>query len=227
MDRATTFDLITPLPDSGLLSLGDVDRVVATLRAGGLAVLPTETGHLLAGSMEAAPKVFAVKERSPSNPMHVACSSLEMAGTYGRLDRRARQLLGRLTPGPLSVVVPQVDGLDNPYVTLNGTIGLRVPDHAATLQVIAALGEPVTATSFNRSGEETRPVDRAALSALDWSGEPVVHAVLDAHAVHYDLPSTLVRLTGPAPEVLRAGPVDEKTVDAVLAELAPRAHTES
>jgi L-threonylcarbamoyladenylate synthase len=214
--HATTFDLTTPLPGSGLLTLGDADRIAATLRAGGLAVLPTETGHLLASSIGAARKVFAVKQRSLTNPMHVACSSLAMAGAYGRLGPGARRLLGTLTPGPLSVVVAQVDGLDNPYVTLNGTIGLRVPDHPATLQVIAALGEPVTATSFNRSGEESRPVDLAALEAMDWHAEPVVHAVMDPHAVRYAQASTLVRLTGPRPEILRPGPVSAETIDDVL-----------
>jgi len=221
----TSFEITTPSLTSGLLTLGRVARIVETLRGGGLAVLPTETGYLLAASAtspSAARKAFAVKQRSLRNPMHVACSSLDMAAEFGKLDDRARRLLGELTPGPLSVVVPQADHLDNPYVTLNGTIGLRVPDHPATLQVVAALGSPVTATSLNRSGEEGAPVDRRLLESFDWGGEALVHAVVDHAAVRFEQPSTLVRLTGPQPEVLRAGPVTAADVDRVLTAV-PRA----
>lgn len=216
----TNFDVLTVPPGSGLLPLGAAEAVADVLRAGGLAVLPTETGYLLASSASspgAVRKAFAVKGRPLTNPMHVACSSLGMAATVGRLDARAATLLGRLTPGPVSVVVPQADGLDNPYVTLNGTIGLRVPDHPATLQVIATFGEPVTATSFNRSGEEGAPVDRAMLESFDWRDEPLVPAVIDPGAVRFDRGSTLVRLTGPEPEVLREGPVGIEEIRRALA----------
>lgn len=222
----TTFEITTPSPASRLLSLGRVARIADALRGGGLAVLPTETGYLLAASAvspSAARKAFAVKQRSIRNPMHVACASLEMAAEFGKLDDRARQLLGELTPGPLSVVVPQADHLDNPYVTTAGTIGLRVPDHPATLQVVATLGCPVTATSLNRSGEESLPVDRQLLESFDWGGEPVVHAVFDQGAVRYAQASTMIRLTGPEPELLRAGPVTAAEVDRVLAALPRRA----
>ena len=215
----TTFRITEVGAGSGLLPLGRAAEVAAGLRAGGLAVLPTETGYLLASaatSPAAARKAFAVKGRSLANPMHVACASLAMAARYGRLDERARRLLGELTPGPLSVVVPQADDLDNPYVTLNGTVGLRVPDSAATLQVVAALGEPVTATSLNRSGEESRPVDRAVLESFDWQGEPVVDVVVDPASIRFDRASTLVRLTTAEPEILRAGPVGTEEIARVL-----------
>jgi L-threonylcarbamoyladenylate synthase len=216
---ATSFEILTVLPDSGLLPLGAAEAVADVLRDGGLAVLPTETGYLLASSAsspEAVRKAFAVKGRDLSNPMHVACASLGMAATVGKLDARAVRVLGRLTPGPVSVVVTQADGLDNPYVTFHGTIGLRVPDSPATLQVVAAFGAPVTATSLNRSGEESRPVDRDVLESFDWLGEPVVPAVLDPRAVRYDRASTLVRLTGPEPEILREGPVTAGDIARVL-----------
>jgi L-threonylcarbamoyladenylate synthase len=215
-----TIDISAASSVSGLLTLGRTERIASALRAGGLAVLPTETGHLLASSVAAAKKAFVVKQRDLANPMHVACASLSMAEAWGELDERARLLLGEFTPGPLSVVVPHVAGLDNAYVTLNGTIGLRIPDHPATLQVIAALGEPVTATSFNRSGEEGRPVDLEALRSFDWHGEQIVHAVIDPDAVRYGEASTLVRLTGLRPEILRAGPVSASQIDGALASLA-------
>ena len=215
----TTFDFVEPRRPSSLLRSADVTRVADVLRAGGLAVLPTETGYLLAsaaGSIPAVLRAFAVKQRDLANPMHVACSSVEMATEVGRLNAAAVRLLGRFTPGPLSVIVEKAPHLDNEYVTSNDTIGLRIPDHAGTLQVIAALGSPVTATSLNRSGQETVPVDRPLLESFDWQGQEAVPVVVDHPSIRFRQPSTLVRVTAHQPEILRVGPVSADQITDVL-----------
>src|SRR3954471_13685966 len=93
--RMVAFEFHHPAEQSGLLNLGAVDAVAGELRRGGLAVLPTETGYLLAAlatSVDAVRHAFAVKGRDPANPMHVACSSLDMAGAYAELSTRDRRL---------------------------------------------------------------------------------------------------------------------------------------
>lgn len=216
----STYRFLSPSPGSGLLHLAEVERVVAILRAGGLAVLPTETGHLLAAvvtSERALRAAFAAKGRSLANPMHIACASIEMAQRYARLPVEARLLLGAFTPGPLTVVVPQRDTLPDRLVTAGGTVGIRVPDHPSTLQVVASLGVPVTATSLNRSGEESRPPDPAVLDELSWGGAREVPVVRDPEAVRFQSPSTLVRLTAGQVELLRPGPIAVDEIERVLA----------
>jgi L-threonylcarbamoyladenylate synthase len=215
----TTFRWFSPVSPSGLLRLGDAATVAAVLGRGGLAVLPTETGYMLAAaalSEEALHRAFAVKERDHAHPMHVAVASLAMAGRYAVLSPAARRIMGAFTPGPLTVVVPQTDALPRKLVTLDGTVGLRVPDHPATLQVVAALDQPVTATSLNRSGEESRPVSQEVVDALDWGDLDEVPIVEDPHAIRHRSASTLVRLTDGV-EVLRAGPVTADEVEELLA----------
>jgi len=195
---------------SRLLTLADLDAVAQSLAAGSLAVLPTETGPMLAAmatSESAVRAAFAAKGRDPGLVMHVACASLSMARRYGHLDERATALLGAFTPGPLSVVVPQTGALPDGLVTVDGTVGIRVPDNPATLQVISAVGVPLTATSVNLSGQPGTSIDAAALRALHWPPVGRVYVVVDDDAVAYSAPSTLVRLTGPEPEILRPGPV--------------------
>jgi L-threonylcarbamoyladenylate synthase len=216
----TTFVLLSPEPGSRLLPAATATAVADALRQGGLAVLPTETGHLLAAAATVPAAVraaFAVKRRDLANPMHLACSGLPMAAEYAELDPVARCLLDAYTPGPLSVVVAKSSRLPDGLVTLNGTVGIRIPEPPATRQVIEALGQPVTATSLNRSGEESRPVDRALLDSLDWPVGATVHAVVENDAVTCLAASTLVRLTGPGVEVLRSGPVDAASIAATVA----------
>ena len=141
---------------AGLLRFGDAARLADHLRGGGLAVLPTETGHLLgaiATDLTAVRKVFTAKGRSESNPVHVAFSSLALASRFAELSGPAVDLLGRFTPGPLTVVVP-ARNLPTELVTLNGTVGVRVPDHPATLQVVDLLGAPITAQRDAMASEE-------------------------------------------------------------------------
>jgi len=147
--------------------------------------------------------------------MHVACSSLSMARAYGVLDGRATALIGAFTPGPLTVVVPQTGALPAGLVTLNGTVGIRVPDNPATLQVIAAVGAPLTATSLNASGEPGVSLAEPELRRLHWPAGGSVFVVVDDDAVSYAAPSTLVRVTGPELEILRPGPVSEQALRAV------------
>jgi L-threonylcarbamoyladenylate synthase len=207
---------VKPHSRTGLLALGDVERVAESLRQGRAAVLPTETGYMLAAlavSEDAVKRAFEIKGRPTSAVMHVACASLAMAGTVGTLTERAVRLLGRFTPGPLSVIVNQTDLLPDGLVTVNGTVGIRVPDHPGTLQIINAIGAPLTATSLNSSGSQLPTVDESALRTLNWPENDTVYVVRDDNAIAYTSPSTLVRITGESIEILRPGPIPESEVN--------------
>jgi L-threonylcarbamoyladenylate synthase len=206
----TEFVYLNVSKGSRLLSLADLERVVTALAAGSLAVLPTETGYMLAAvatDESALAAAFEVKGRNPALVMHVACSSLRMARDVAVLDDRAAALLGAFTPGPLTVVVPQTGALPDRWVTLDGTVGIRVPDNPATLQVVAALGRPLTATSLNASGQSAVSLQEEQLRLLRWPANATVHVVVDDEAVTQSAASTLVRVTGPELEILRPGPV--------------------
>jgi L-threonylcarbamoyladenylate synthase len=216
------FEYLTAHSPSGLLTSADADRVAAALRQGALAVLPTETGYLLgarATDQTAVRAAFRVKGRDTAHTMHIACASLAMAEEFAQVTPAARRVLGALTPGPVSVVVARTDRLPDGLVTVDDTVGIRIPDHPATLQVIGAVGEPLTATSLNRSGEPAMSIHHVELESLDWPPGGIVYVVEDDHCVRYPLPSTLVRFTTPTPEILRPGPVTEATIAAAASAL--------
>jgi L-threonylcarbamoyladenylate synthase len=215
----TSFEYL-PLTANKLLHFSDAARIVSLLDGGGLAVLPTETGYMIAAdatSVEAVTKVFTTKERTFANPMHVACGSLAMAGRFGQLTPATVRLMGAFTPGPLTVVVPKTKLLPDTLVTKDGTVGIRVPDHPATLQVVELLGRPVTATSLNRSGEESGPLDYNYLELLGWPGtESVVAIVEDETSITQTRASTLATLHGADLQILREGPITKADIERVL-----------
>jgi L-threonylcarbamoyladenylate synthase len=221
--RVTQFVYVKPRSRSGTITLSEVAKVADSLKRGSLAVLPTETGYLLAAlatSTDATKRAFTVKDRAPSDVMHVACASLEMAETVGILTARAIRLLGEFTPGPLSVIVKKTDLLPDHMVTLNETVGIRIPDHPGTLQVINAVGAPVTATSLNSSGSRLASVDEASLQSLNWPDDEVIYVLRHDDAIVYGSPSTLVRISGEPTEILRPGPISESEVRRVAATIS-------
>jgi L-threonylcarbamoyladenylate synthase len=214
------FVYVKPSSKSGMLAWSDVAKVADSLKQGSPAVLPTETGYMLAAlatSADAVKGAFAVKGRAGSAVMHVACASLEMAGTVGILTERAIRLLGQLTPGPISVIVNQTDLLSDSdgLVTLNGTVGIRIPDHPGTLQVINGIGLPVTATSLNSSGRQLASVDEVTLQTLNWPECGEIYVVQDDDAIVHSSASTLVRVSNNSIEILRLGPISESEIHRV------------
>jgi tRNA threonylcarbamoyl adenosine modification protein (Sua5/YciO/YrdC/YwlC family) len=123
----------------------------------------------------------------------------------------AQALSAAFWPGPLTLVLRRTDrSAAWALGPSRGTVAVRVPNHPLALAV-AALAGPVAATSANPSGRpplERRDDlvaafgERVALYLVDEPGLPPVGGAA----------STVVDLTGPAPRVLREGPVSEAAI---------------
>ncbi|HYJ96718.1 MAG TPA: Sua5/YciO/YrdC/YwlC family protein, partial [Burkholderiaceae bacterium] len=81
------------------------------------------------------------------------------------------------------------------------TIGLRVPDHRVTQDLLAAFGEPLLSTTLIAPGE-TEPMGDA--HQIRERFQKVLQAVVDAGACPMQ-PTTVVDLTGDEPVVIRQG----------------------
>lgn len=212
------FVFLSSFTKNNLLHSEDVELVVQHLKRGGLCILPSESGYMLSAravDATAVEGVFRAKTRPLDKVMHVACSSLAMAETVGVIDLFALRLLGAFTPGPLTVVVKKTELLPDRLVTLEGSVGIRIPDSPVTLQVIGELGGPVTATSLNESGKEPLDLNSESLRALAWQEGEIVFVVAQEVSGPAMAPSTLVRTLKGKIEVLRAGPIDELAIQRV------------
>ncbi|MEA2490437.1 MAG: L-threonylcarbamoyladenylate synthase [Acidobacteriota bacterium] len=208
-----------PLTRNRLLRLGDLRQIAAELLAGRLVVLPTETGYLLGAdalNAEGVDRVFAAKGRPVNNPIHAAVPDVEAAARLVYLDGDAERLLRAFCPGPMTVVCRKREHVSDLLVAGTGNLGIRIPDNAATLQVLAHVQRPVTATSLNLSGTAPAPgTDLAAIiREMVWSEPVTLHVVVDEQAVSYAKPSTLVAVD--PLRILREGPIGEAEIRAAL-----------
>jgi L-threonylcarbamoyladenylate synthase len=187
----------------------------AALAAGSLVVFPTETVYGLgadARSSSAVARLVAVRGREAGKPILVLVADLEMAASVSvEPSREVRRLAERFWPGALTLVLPARDGLPAPLTAGTATIGVRVPAHPTARALVAGLGAPVTAPSANPPGADP---PRTLAAARAYFGNAV--------AVYVDggvLPggaSTVASVGGGTLRVLRAGPVPESALRAVL-----------
>lgn len=185
-------------------ALGEAVRV---LRAGGLVAFPTESFYGLGAAAldpRAVRRVFEAKGRPASMPLLVVIDAPAMlAGIVAEVPERARALMARHWPGPLTLVFRAAPGVPPEVTAGTGTIGVRVPAHVVPRRLAARLGMPVTAPSANPTGGAP-PTTAAAVQAL--LGE-VVDLVLDGGPTAGGAPSTVVDVTVDPPRVIRQGAV--------------------
>ncbi len=189
------------------MSDDDVARAVATLRAGGLAIVPTDTVYGLAADGEseaAARRLYEAKGRASIQPTALVLASVdELLAHLSELPDRALRVARALLPGPFTLVVP------NPrrrYAWLNAdrpdALGVRVPVLGRPAgDVITALGA-VVATSANLPGGP----DPRRVADVPPELVAAVGAVLDGGELP-GTPSTVVDVTGAEPVILREGAV--------------------
>jgi len=183
--------------------------------AGNLVVLPTDTVYGLGSRPDdpaATGRIFQAKQRPTTLTLPLLVPSPEDAAAIGELGEGGRRLTQRFWPGPLTIVCRR-SGASSGW-DLGGdpaTIGIRMPAHRLTLQVMERAG-PLAVTSANRSGEPT-PATCQEVRAL--FGDAVAYYLCDEEPLA-GRPSTVVDLTGETARVLREGAVASDAVLAVL-----------
>lgn len=181
------------------VALAEAARALAR---GALVVMPTETVYGLAGDTRlpgVVEKIYAAKGRPESKPLVLLAADKAAVKRAGAVfSAAADRLARRFWPGPLTLVLPAG----------NGELGFRVPDHPVARALLRQAGGWLAVTSANRSG---CPPATTAREVADGLGRSVT-VILDAGPSPGGVPSTVVRVVGRKPEILRAGAVPAEAV---------------
>jgi L-threonylcarbamoyladenylate synthase len=195
-----------------------LDRAAALVRSGGVVAFPTETVYGLgANALDAAAvaRIFEIKRRPAFDPLivHVLDEAMLDRVATG-LDDRARGLIERFWPGPLTLVLskrPEVPGMVTAGLE---TVAVRMPSHAVARSLLERTGLPLAAPSANPFGSlsPTR-AEHVALRLAD-----AVDLILDGGATDYGVESTIVQLA-PHPVLLRPGALAVESIEAIVGRL--------
>jgi L-threonylcarbamoyladenylate synthase len=166
-----------------------LDEIAEVLRAGGVALLPTDTIyglHALAQDESAVARIRSMKERGDDKPFVVIASSTEQ---LERLGVTIPVALREIWPAPLTAILASGEK----------TIAARIPDLPWLRSLLSRTG-PLVSTSANRSGEP--PITTPEMLAGDLLER--LDALLDA-GPREGQPSTIVDFTGDEPRMVREG----------------------
>ena len=216
-------------PDAGRRAPGSTDRparilrprsgfprAVALLRAGQLVAFPTDTVYGVGAVIwdpQAVRRLYEVKLRPAGKAIPVLLADAsDLPLVAGNLSRAVLQLVGRLWPGPLTVVVPRAEDVPDEVTAGGATVAVRVPDHDLARALIRAAGAPLAATSANLSGQQSPVTAREA--ALQMGSR--IPLVLDGGPCPGGVASTVVDFTGPTPVILRPGPLSMEDIVSAL-----------
>jgi L-threonylcarbamoyladenylate synthase len=163
--------------------------------------------------LQAVRRLYEVKLRPPGKAIPVLLAdAADLSLVAGDLSRAVMQLVARLWPGPLTVVVPRAAAVPDEVTAGGDTVAVRVPDHDLARALIRAAGAPLAATSANLSGQQS-PVTAREVAAQLGSRIPLV---LDGGPCPGGVASTVVDLTGPTPVILRPGPLGMEEILSAL-----------
>lgn len=189
-------------PDETILQ-----NAVKLIKKGEVVVCPTDTGFAFSANAldtRAVTRVFHLKGRSYSNPIHIAIGSIAEAEKYAVVTETARYLAGRYLPGALTLVLKKKETIPPLLVAGLDTVGIRIPDNRVILRLLEMTGFPLTTTSANISGKPGTYTVEEVKAQL---GENIqqVSMVLDQGPIKTRELSTIIDLTTSPPELIRQG----------------------
>lgn len=194
-----------------------IARAAELLRAGELAIVPTDTVYGIAADIRcdrAVRAIPAAKGREPGAPLQLMFGAPgRQVEVYAAMTPVGRALVEALGPGGWTLIVPAVEGWDSPALAGGRTVGIRVPASPVVQALVEALGAPLAASSANRHGEPSPLNCARAVASL--GGACAI--ALDAGPSPAGLDSTIIDLTGTgAPIIAREGAIDRGTVARIL-----------
>lgn len=193
-----------------------IQAAARLIRQNEAVAFPTETVYGLgadARSSQAVRKIFEAKGRPSDNPLIVHIASLSMLeGIVDNISPRARRLMERFWPGPLTLVLPKGKEVC-PEVTAGlSSVAVRMPNHPVALALILASQAPLAAPSANRSGKPSPT--RAEHVWQDLAGR--IAGLLDGGPTQVGLESTVLDLTAAEPVLLRPGSITLSELEKVI-----------
>ncbi|MBI4056454.1 MAG: threonylcarbamoyl-AMP synthase [Elusimicrobia bacterium] len=188
-------------------------HVVDSLRRGDLILFPTDTVYGIGGNAldsHVFRRLTQVKSRPSFKPLPILVHSIESAKRWVVWTPQAAVLAQKFWPGPLTLVL---DCSEEGRKISHGfnTLGIRVPNFPALLELLRTADLPLASSSANPSG-----------SGATGDGSGIAKELQDQATYFLNagktlgIESTVVDLTNPSGKLLRWGAIPESEIRSVL-----------
>jgi tRNA threonylcarbamoyl adenosine modification protein (Sua5/YciO/YrdC/YwlC family) len=183
-----------------------INKAVDVLKSGGIIIFPTDTYYGLGCDIfnrDGIEQIFHIKNELDNKLLSFICSDLKDISKYAKVSDYAYRTMKHLLPGPYTFILPAAKVVPKKLWTKRKTVGIRVPDHAVTIQIVKELGNPIVSTSTTtRRGEPV--IDPYEIKNIFNSQ---VDLMLASSNMNFK-PSSVIDLSEDQPEIIREGAGD-------------------
>ncbi|HUH75507.1 MAG TPA: L-threonylcarbamoyladenylate synthase [Chitinophagales bacterium] len=192
-----------------------ITESIKFLEDGGLVGIPTETVYGLAANgldAKAVLKIFAAKKRPSFDPLILHSTSDKIFNWVREIPAPAKKLAEAFWPGPLTLILPKSDLV--PFEVTSGldTVGVRVPNHELTLELLQKINFPLAAPSANPFGYISPTTAQHVNQQL---GDEVDY-ILDGGACDVGIESTIVGFENNEAIIYRLGGLSVDEIEAII-----------
>jgi tRNA threonylcarbamoyl adenosine modification protein (Sua5/YciO/YrdC/YwlC family) len=183
-----------------------IKTVVDCLKSGGVIIYPTDTIYGLGCdiyNVEAIDRICRIKNIDPKKAQFsFVCNDLSHISDYAKsIDTPVFRTLKKSLPGPYTFILEASKMVPKMLKTKKDTVGIRVPDHKISQEIVKQLGNPIMSVSLPMEDEVEYYTDPLLIHEIF---EDRVDIVVDGgHGS--TTPSTVIDFSGSEPELIREG----------------------
>ena len=192
-----------------------------SLEDGNIIAVPTDTVYGLiadAYNEKAVNKIFKTKLRPKKLPLIIFVSSIEEAKKIGYFSKYDELLAKAFWPGDLTLIVKRKSNKIFYGHKSSTTVGIRIPNHKALLNLLIETKKPLASTSANSHKEKT-PKNIKELDII--SNKEITYALVSNHKIAGS-ESTIVSLINDKINILRSGRISTSMIEAQIKNLQKR-----
>ncbi len=205
----------------------DIDYAKQLLEGGDLTAIPTETVYGLAANAldaRAVAKIFEAKNRPHFDPLIIHVKSVEAMQEYViEIPEWAKKLSAKYMPGPLTLVLKKNEIIPDIVSSGLNTVGIRIPNHPLTIELLSSLDFPLAAPSANPFGYVS-PTN--AQHVYDQLNQKIPY-ILDGGVCGVGIESTIIGEEEDKPVILRLGGISVEEIWEVIGKCEVRNHSTS
>ena len=183
-----------------------------SLKDGKLVIFPTETVYGIGANAldeDAVDSIFVAKGRANDNPLIVHISDFNMLDKLVEKPTQLEQkLMDAFMPGPFTLILKKKDVIPNNVSANLDTVGIRMPSNKIAHKLIEKTNLPIAAPSANIS---SRP-SGTKVEDIKEEFQNKVDIIIDGGKTSVGLESTVVKVIGDVPTILRPGKITPEDI---------------
>ena len=195
-------------------------QAIQILKQGGVIAHPADTCYGLAADLmnpTAFEKILKIKDRDKIKPMSIMIPAFMKPeiGRFAELDDFSESVCEKLVPGPVTILLFKGSEIPAYFFPESPYIGIRIPYHEITQDILTAFKNPLITTSANLTNEPACSSCREIKKIFE-NRKNKPDMLFEGTIRNKCLPSTVILVKDKKIKIVREGPMTKKELEGIL-----------